>query len=162
VSVTILHRDAILGAATVRGVFVDMWFGEGDVRYMKRVREEHNALIARCPGAGALTVLEMTRLSTVADDVRKEADRRAAEIREFTSAHAIIVTSSGFVPSIIRGIIAGMGIISRVPYPYKVFDDTSKGVAWLVTTMKRALAPTSHELTAALDALRRAQPIGAI
>lgn len=64
-------------------------------------------------------------------DVRNYAAKKQTEDNEGVLAHITIVRGDGFRPSTIRSLLTGLYLMSRAPFPRKVFAHLHDGTSWL-------------------------------
>jgi hypothetical protein len=70
---------------------------------------------------------------------------------------ALVVEVTGFVGSALRGIITGLNMVKKTPYPIKVFDTTDKAVPWTRDAI-RADASWERGATAAIRDMKARRP----
>jgi hypothetical protein len=133
-SVSIGYRDDRSAAATWRNLFVVVLrqrAGAERLRRYRRVLERH---VAAWPGQYAsVTVLEATAYSeTVPADEREEMARMMRDFHGLGSA--VVLEGTGFRPAAARTMLAGVYLITRPPYPHKVFDAVDLAARWAAST----------------------------
>jgi hypothetical protein len=64
-------------------------------------------------------------------DVRNYAAKKQTEDNQGVLAHITIVRGDGFRPSTIRSLLTGLHLMSRSPFPRKVFAHLHDGTSWL-------------------------------
>jgi hypothetical protein len=163
----ILYRDQQLCIATWRDVFLDVWLETGRAAQVRKMRTEHVAFLKRSDRmvASCTVMHKMQGMTSVDEEVRKEAAIRLQEVRDRTSASLMVVLSTGFTATVIRSLIAGVTMLSRPKYPHKVASSVEEGFTWLSTTLAKggASAPSRTELERAYQAVVAAdRPVGAI
>lgn len=86
-------------------------------------------------------------------EVRDYAERKQSEDLAGVLAHATVVTGEGFRAGALRSMLAGLYLVSRSPFPRKVFSDVGEAAAWQATIVSagRDWAPG---LVAAVAAVR--------
>ncbi len=78
-------------------------------------------------------------------------------------AVAVVPQGTGFRASMVRGVVTGLALVSRFPYPYKVFGDLDEATKWLVR--QAVVGPAKAALLSnAVSQLRRQLdgPVGAL
>lgn len=133
---TIHFKDDTVAIASWRDLFIESWWNEGSVDHLKRVRREHNAFFAKHRPTKTAQVAIVHKLG-VNFDGRHELTERYQEMVENLSAGVVIVPSIGFAGSIIRSIIAGLTMIRKPPYPWKLSESASDAGAFLSQHLKR-------------------------
>jgi hypothetical protein len=160
--VEVHFRDPVLVTASWRDVFFEVWLGNGDGRYMRTVRRDHNLLMERHGKAAALTAIHLTNVKGMDDEMRREINLRVDDMRHRTIAHATLVLATGFAASILRSAITGVRLLQRVPYPNKTLDSIDAGCQWLAPYLAppdRCVA-TAAQLRAIMESLDRGDPTG--
>lgn len=98
--------------------------------------------IAASRAAGVVIVVEPDATppdSSVRRALAEAFERSSSEIRGV----AVIVEGGGFHASMVRGVVTGLALLARYPYPYRVFASANLGVSWLHPLVThRASAPT--------------------
>jgi hypothetical protein len=69
-------------------------------------------------------------------------------------AVAVVPDGSGFRASMVRGVVTGLSLLARFPYPYKVFNKIDSATAWLAPQVGGA-ATKAALLANAIAQLRR-------
>ncbi len=64
-------------------------------------------------------------------DVRNYAAKKQTEDNQGVLAHITVVRGDGFRPSTIRSLLTGLYLMSRAPFPRKVFAHLHDGTSWL-------------------------------
>lgn len=69
-------------------------------------------------------------------EVRDYAERKQGEDLAGVLAHATVVTGAGFRAGTVRSMLAGLFLVSRSPFPRKVFSNVEEAAAWEATVLK--------------------------
>lgn len=64
--------------------------------------------------------------------IRRHAEAKSKEDPHGVLCHATIILGEGFKPATIRSMLAGMYLVTRAPYPRKVFAASAEAAAWAV------------------------------
>jgi len=89
-------------------------------------------------------------------EVRDYAAQKQGEDLDGVLAHATVVTGAGFRPGTLRSMLAGLYLVSRSPFPRKVFSTVDEAVLWQATVTKSG-RPWSVGL---IDAVAEVQRLG--
>lgn len=65
--------------------------------------------------------------------VRKYAEKKQSEDLEGVLCHATVVDAEGFWAGAMRGMLAGLYLVGRSPFPRKVFADVAEAAYWQST-----------------------------
>lgn len=116
------------------------------------VRCKREALAANPDGVVVLNLL-FGDSPLPSAEVRDYAEQKQSEDLDGVLAHATVVTGEGFRPGAMRGMLAGLYLVSRSPFPRKVFSEIGQAAAWQAGIVKagRDWAPG---LVAAVKALQ--------
>jgi hypothetical protein len=87
-------------------------------------------------------------------EVRDHAARKQGEDLDGVLAHATVVTGAGFRPGTLRSMLAGLYLVSRSPFPRKVFSTVDEAALWQATVTKSGRAWSSG-LIEAVSAVQR-------
>lgn len=88
-------------------------------------------------------------------EVRDYAERKQGEDLTGVLAHATVVTGAGFRAGTFRSMLAGLYLVSRSPFPRKVFSSVDEAAAWEATILKTG-RPWSTGLVEAVQSVQRA------
>jgi hypothetical protein len=142
-SAEILHHGANLQLALWRDLLIQRWTaasGLADVQTLDRVVRE---LVATRPGTKyyMMTLLQISAMGTMDEPTRKV----AKENRDFMSRHlaatVVVLDSTGFVASIIRGLIAAQRFLQRSTYPFAITASVSAASQFFAPLMRGASHP---------------------
>lgn len=89
-------------------------------------------------------------------EVRDYAAKKQSEDVEGVIGHAVVVDGEGFWAGAIRGILAGLYLVSRSPFPRRVFSSNIEALEWHAELLKEDRAWVSGALAAL--SLVRSQP----
>jgi hypothetical protein len=102
------------------------------------VGELEHGLAARFPaGFLALALLPTTAGLTLPAEVRREAERVAANRSSAAKAIAHVIEGTGFVAATVRSISIGMSMLARTHAPHRIFGGVEPATAWLATFLDR-------------------------
>jgi hypothetical protein len=80
----------------------------------------------------------------------------------YIRSSTVVFEETGFRAAAVRGIVASLIMLSRVPFPHRVFASVAAAMDWQLELL-RAIAPDlgREELVGAIEALRSRRPLGA-
>lgn len=106
------------------------------------VAEALDHAIAAGQRLGVFIVIEPTAAPPAAAE-RKALAEVFSSRADVVVAVAVVPAGSGFRASMVRGVVTGLSLIARFPYPYKVFDNIDTAAAWLAPQLtESATKPT--------------------
>jgi hypothetical protein len=129
-------RIVPLNADTVFGfgprVAVAVWRKDVSLDQLLAFGTELRAFIPHCEGRGyaSITVIEPTISLRMPEDVRTESEKMQRELASHIKCMAYLVETRGFVAAAARTIASGFTLVTRAPYPLKVFGTTSECAMW--------------------------------
>ena len=90
-------------------------------------------LLLSCEGQGygSITVIEPTLSMRMPDDAREASTALQRRWGTEMKCSAYLVEGSGFLPAAVRTMTAGMALVTRSPYPVKVFSDGPGCASWV-------------------------------
>jgi hypothetical protein len=100
--------------------------------------------------ACSLSIIEPTAASTQTPEVRRLTTALSKEFILLGSA--IVIEGSGFAAATARTMIAGVYLLSKRPYPAKIFPSVPEGAAWLSPLLSHKV----EEIIAVAEVTRRA------
>lgn len=86
-------------------------------------------------------------------EVRAYAEQKQGEDTAGVLGHATILTGDGFRAGTIRSMLTGLFLVSRSPFPRKVFSATPEAAAWL-STVVRAGRPWATSLVQVVSSVQ--------
>ncbi len=144
--------EAVIGH--FRNVFLWVWRGPATAATCERLHRAVNDVARAHPeGSGGITLI-VPGVTVPSDDVRK----RIVSLRREASAHgmrggAILHEGDPLRRSLVRGVVTGLGLLTRDIYPQAVFGEADEAFTWLAEKIGPP-APARSELGRALAALR--------
>jgi hypothetical protein len=100
--------------------------------------------------ACSLTIIEPSAAANQTPEVRQVTTALSKEFSLLGSA--VVIEGSGFAVATIRTVIAGVYLLSKKPYPAKIFPSVSEGASFLSPFLSRPAA----EIAAIGETTRRA------
>jgi hypothetical protein len=128
----ILHLDRNQATYVFKRLVVVAWRGACDASAIRRVEVATMMALdnstGKCVAMGiveptAVPLSDETRALTAASNDRLH--------KAGAMAFAGVVAQSGFFGSVVRGIVTGLTLLSRSPYPFRMFDDHPDAITWL-------------------------------
>lgn len=121
---------------------------EGIVSFERGLRAISKAF---SPGVRVVIIVEPSaRLPSKL--LRNQIAQMMSRSRRKIRVTALVYEGSGFGAASIRAVVTGLNIVSRHPFPYRVFSSVSSALAW--SPMKNS---TSESASAATDAIKLVQ-----
>ena len=72
---------------------------------------------------------------------------------------ALVYEGEGFRAAAVRGVVTGIALLVRRPFPHRIFESASSGAAWLVGELAKAgITTTADELVRGVERVRNAEP----
>lgn len=142
--------------ATWHQIYIVIWRHETT---MTGVHELDRRLIELEPGwgsgCGLLTIIEQGA-PMPSSEVRTALARFMTVAARVIKSSAVAFEGAGFRAAAVRGVVTGLTMLARQPYPHKVFATTPEAARWLAGSLKETakLDVDSVALIGALEALR--------
>jgi hypothetical protein len=149
-----LERDYCL--ASWNAIFIVIWrhdtTSEGVRTLDLKLREYETAHPGGC---GLLTIIEQGAPMPTSE-VRTALARFMTEGARVLRSSAVAFEGAGFRAAAVRGVVTGLTMLARQPYPHKVFATMADAAQWLGTSLKDTakLSIDSAALLTALNELR--------
>jgi hypothetical protein len=154
--------DEVCAIAIVGDVFITVLHLPSTLESMRAIRRVATRHAQVWKGTSrSMTVIEPRAIvANTSEEVRTET---AAMTRDFTTAaNAVVVEGSGFGVAAVRTLLAGVYLVQRVPYPYKIVSTPAEGVRWLLDkTPQFGATVTSADLIDTIERARIARSAGA-
>lgn len=121
-------------ALVIRGrLVITVWRAEVTTRRIQIVERAISELLPACEGRGygSITVIEPSVSMRVPDDAREASTQLQRKYASEMKCSAYLVEGSGFLPAAVRTMTAGMALVTRSPFPIKVFSDGPACASWV-------------------------------
>lgn len=130
---TIHERDVDVVIATQPGLLVASWGGMIRTHQIQRLDTIIPALLEESPGGRycSITIIEPSISMRFEDDARELSAKLQKRWGDHMLAQAYLVEGTGFLPAAVRGATAGLHLMTRSPYPLKVFRDVEELAEWI-------------------------------
>lgn len=118
----------------IRGrLMVTVWRTDVTLGRVTAVDRAISDLLPACEGQGygSITVIEPTISMRMPDDAREASTALQRRWGTEMKCSAYLVEGSGFLPAAVRTMTAGMALVTRSPYPVKVFSDGPGCASWV-------------------------------
>jgi hypothetical protein len=134
-----LSRDAVhiwidepaLTCATWRSLVIAKWHAAPSATTVRAMREALTPYVGRQDAFAAINVVEIGDLGTLPEDARAEVVLTQRTFAEKQRALATVIHGEGFWAATVRSITAGLGALSRVKFPQRVFDHVDPATRWI-------------------------------
>lgn len=130
---TIHERSTDHVFASTPGLLVTSWGGSITTELVGRLERIIRDLVASSKDGrySAITVIEGTISMRFEDDARERSAALQKRFADHMRCQAYLVEGVGFLPAAVRTVTAGMHLITKSPYPVKVFSDAMTLASWL-------------------------------
>jgi hypothetical protein len=147
--------------ATWLNVVISVWRGEPSVARLAALGTITRELLARISGGMvAVSIVELGKIPSMADEARRESQRLSKEFSPRTLAAAHVIEGSGFWVATARSVYTGIVLMSPKSHPAEVFDSADRAAAWISPWIKspqaQSIAPSV--VAAVLAEVRATQP----
>lgn len=118
----------------VRGrLLITVWRTDVTTSRIATVDRTITQLLPGCEGRGygSITVIESGISMRMPDDARDASTKLQKKFADQMKCSAYFVEGSGFLPAAVRTMTAGMALITRSPYPIRVFSEAPPCAAWV-------------------------------
>lgn len=152
-----ISSDSCHCAALWRGHLLVLWYGETSLEAALMVaRSLLNAARARPKHTAYIAVLsDSLRLPSA--EVREVWVQLRKQIGGDLNSITVIVEGRGFSAAGVRGMVTGIGMASRAPYPMRAFPTIEEAASWAKLRVESAGGSLGapFELAEALDTLKK-------
>ena len=113
-------------------VLVAVWRKDVKLGALRAFETELKAFVPRCEGRGyaSITVIEPTISLRLSDEARATSERLQRELAPHIKCMSYLVEVEGFVAAAARTIASGFTLVTRAPYPLKVFGNSGECARW--------------------------------
>lgn len=144
--------------ATWAGVFICIWRHETTADGVRALADRFSDFgRTHADGAALLTIVE-PNAPVPEGHVR---DMLAGFMRKSATtikSSAVVHEGSGFRAAAVRGVVTGLTLLARQPFPHRIFADVADGCRWLSGSMREtapALACDPNQLIEVIRELRQ-------
>lgn len=159
----VTHRDDHCAMGVVENVMIAVWSNETQVATVRLLGAEVKRLAAKWPRAavGLLQVVEDTCGAHLGPDERAEFSKILRSGGDYIRCSSVVFEGSGFRAAALRGIVTGVALFARAPFPHTVFAKADSAVDWQVAHL-RAICPnlTPGALITGVNSLRKSHVSG--
>ena len=125
----VVTADYCMG--TRNGVLILIWRQETTIDGVEAVRREIELLGRAHPkGIGLLTIVEQAA-PMPSSQARNGLARTLADFGKVINHSAVVFEGGGFRAAAIRGVVTGLTLLARPPFPHKVFATLEDGASSL-------------------------------
>ena len=152
--VVVLKPDHCL--ATWRNFLILIWRNETTEEGVNDFRNTLQRLTTtNRDGLGLLTIIE-PNAPPPASKVRDELARVLGQFGKLIKYSAVAFEGSGFRAAMVRGVVTGLTMLARMPYPHKVFPGVDQSAEWLIPNLRNlGWRESVGDLTGAVADLRK-------
>ena len=121
--------------ATRPGLLVTAWGGAIQKEKIQRMDGVIRRLVEVSEGGrySSITIVEPTISMRFEEDARETSMRLQKRWAPHIRALAYLVEGMGFLPAAVRTLTAGLHLVTRAPYPLKVFRDAGELSGWVAS-----------------------------
>ena len=158
---TVFVNDAYVCNASFRDIYIEIWRKPGSVAQIRTTTKHQLAFAKSRSGSkiASLSIVNHGSVGGIDNDMRKAIFEGQQQVRPYLSAGALVMPTSGFTASIVRGVVAGLALISRATHPTRVCQSIVEGTDWIAPHGGRGL--TGAQVRHAVEELERAAPLPA-
>ncbi|MFO0551497.1 MAG: hypothetical protein U0271_24120 [Polyangiaceae bacterium] len=156
----VVHVSDRLCIAECQSIAINFWRGIPHRADWQEAVRHLGSLHRRFPaGIFALVVFPLPPTLSIREI---EFDRKEMEIvaRQFVALGrgcASVIEGSGFVGATVRSVVSGLTLITRPPFPSRIFDSVTEAIHWLAPqVMPRPTPSFMRELDLAVTSAREA------
>ncbi len=130
---TVLEASEEFAVATRGRLLVTVWRGDVTTDRVASIDRVLRSLVPKCgeAGYGSITVIEPSISMRVSEEARTASTALQKRWAQHMKCSAYLVEGTGFLPAAVRTMTAGMHLITRSPYPIKVFADRIAVTEWV-------------------------------
>lgn len=129
-SATIQEVDANFCIASWRQLFVVIWRHDTNAEGLAALRRTFAQFAATHSPIGLLTIVE-AKAPLPPAQVRSGLASFLTEQGAHIKRSAVVFEGEGFRAAAVRGVVTGLTMLARPPYPHKVFGSIDDACAWL-------------------------------
>lgn len=132
-STRIIEADAGWALATRGRLVVTVWRNDVTRGRVDAVDRTIRALLPQCgdAGYGSITVVEPGISMRMSEDARTASTALQKRHATAMKCSAYLVEGTGFLPAAVRTLTAGMHLLTRSPYPIRVFATLGELAPWV-------------------------------
>jgi hypothetical protein len=118
-------------------VFVIVWRRETTMSAVDDLQRNLVKFAAENPKAGILTIVERNA-PLPPSLVRQRLAEILTSVGSSIQRSAVVFEGEGFRAAAVRGVVTGLTMLARPPYPHKVFATVDEAFGWLATGLEAA------------------------
>jgi hypothetical protein len=136
----VAYSDAAHVTGTFANVVISFSLAEPSRAYLDNWGATSKRLLVNYDHIAAMNVIDSTA-KPPSDAIRVEINQLIANLSNKIVGIAIVVEGSGFVAAAKRSAMSMVTLMSRPPYPIRIFGDVTDAAAWLVSQLRQSSNP---------------------
>ena len=131
--ITSVFESEHLRIGTAGSLFIVVYAGATSAEEIAIVDREEGRFIEQRGKISLLSVVVQSggTIDRISEEVRAAALEMVKKYQHHVTADAVVVPARGILAAIIRTFMVGFSLVSRRPYPNKVFGQLNEAIAWL-------------------------------
>ncbi len=126
----VIHADEDFAVGYWENIFFVVWYGETTVEAVRRIEEEAHTLAGQNPrGLGLLTVVK-EKAKMPPPRARQALADFLSESGDTVRVSAVVQEGAGFRAAAVRGLISGITMVAKQPFPHKIFATIEDASRW--------------------------------
>jgi hypothetical protein len=148
--------------ATLGGVFITIHRKDYTAEEFAPLHRYQLAFAQECGvPIGVLTILDVTErhILRFKEEAREATVALVREMTPFMRCSAVVFDRGGFAASALRSLVTTINLLSRQPYPSRVFGDLDAALEWMEPSLDK-LGPRGFSRAAAAEWVRQLRTDG--
>lgn len=150
--VGVLEHDHCM--ATWGGVFICIWRHETTAEGVRALSDRFSDFARTHPAGVALLTIVEPNAPVPEGHVR---DALAGFMRRSATAlktSAVVHEGTGFRAAAVRGVVTGLTLLARQPFPHRIFATVPEGCRWLAGTLRETAPEVACDPDQLIEAVR--------
>lgn len=148
----VLEHDYCI--ATWAGIFILIWRNETTMDGVRALNERWDDFIRTHPsGAGVITIVEPDAPFPEAH-VREALANFMRRSSSSMKSSAVVHEGTGFRAAAVRGVVTGLTLLARQPFPHRIFATVPDGCRWLAGSLRETAPELAYDPDQLIEAIR--------
>lgn len=127
------HKDPDFSCLSSGSLVAAVWHGETSLAAVGKM-DRAICLQAAATQTNVSVLVVVQRLQPPSPETRAGITNMMKARKDIISCCGLVFQATGFGAAVVRGVVTGLLLVSNNPFPYRVFDSSSRALDWMYST----------------------------
>jgi hypothetical protein len=149
----IVHAETNYACGHFADIFVVVWRDETTLSGVRALREHFEPFARARRKVGLINIIE-EGAALPAAEARQALARLMSDSGEHIAVSAVVFEGRGFRSAAVRGVVTGLSMLARQPYPHRVCATLSEAAEWFAEMSPEAWGASARSIEEGVGNLR--------